>query len=136
MIVPFVDLRAQYRAIKAEIDEAVARVLDTSAFILGREVEAFERAFADYVGARFCVGVSNGTAAVQLALTACGVGPGDEVIVPANTFIASAVAVLRAGCSPVLVDVDPLTHLINVDGVVAACDGGRRAGECQEGQGG
>ncbi|HZT59269.1 MAG TPA: DegT/DnrJ/EryC1/StrS family aminotransferase [Pyrinomonadaceae bacterium] len=106
MLVPFVDLQAQYRTIKTEIDEAIRRVLDTSAFILGREVEAFERAFAEYVGARECVGVSNGTAAIQLALAACGVGAGDEVIVPANTFFATAEAVSTAGATPVFVDCD------------------------------
>src|SRR5215210_814095 len=119
-MVPFVDLQAQYRAIRTEIDEAVARVLDTSAFILGREVEAFERAFADYVGARFCVGVSNGTAAIQLALQACGVGPGDEVIVPANTFFATAEAVSTAGATPVFVDCDPATYNIDVTRIEAA----------------
>jgi dTDP-4-amino-4,6-dideoxygalactose transaminase len=113
MPVPFVDLQAQYRAIKAEVDAAVQRVLDSSAFILGREVEAFERAFAEYVGARECVGVSNGTAAIQLALQACGVGPGHEVIVPANTFFATAEAVSTAGATPVFVDCDPATR--NVD---------------------
>src|SRR5215212_7470363 len=106
MPVPFVDLQAQYRSIKAEVDAAVQRVLDTSAFILGREVEAFERAFAEYVGARECVGVSNGTAAIQLALQACGVGPGDEVVVPANTFFATAEAVSTAGATPVFADCD------------------------------
>ena len=106
MTVPFVDLQAQYRAIKPEIDEAIRRVLDTSAFILGREVEAFERAFAGYVGAEFCVGVNSGTAAIQLAVTACGVRPGDEVIVPANTFFATAEAVSTAGAVPVFVDCD------------------------------
>src|SRR2546430_12924193 len=90
MTIPFVDLQAQYRSIKSEIDAAIQRVLETSAFVLGREVEAFERAFAEYVGARECVGVSNGTAAIQLALMACGVGQGQEVIVPANTFFATA----------------------------------------------
>src|SRR5919112_5402345 len=113
MPVPFVDLQAQYRSIKAEVDAAVQRVLDTSAFILGREVEAFERAFAEYVGARECVGVSNGTAAIQLALQACGVGAGDEVIVPANTFFATAEAVSTAGATPVFVDCYPVTH--NID---------------------
>jgi dTDP-4-amino-4,6-dideoxygalactose transaminase len=113
MPVPFVDLQAQYRSIKAEVDAAVQRVLDTSAFILGREVEAFERAFAEYVGARECVGVSNGTAAIQLALQACGVGPGDEVIVPANTFFATAEAVSTAGATPVFVDCDPVNY--NID---------------------
>ncbi len=113
MPVPFVDLQAQYHSIKAEVDAAVQRVLDTSAFILGREVEAFERAFAEYVGARECVGVSNGTAAIQLALQACGVGAGDEVIVPANTFFATAEAVSTAGATPVFVDCDPSTY--NID---------------------
>jgi dTDP-4-amino-4,6-dideoxygalactose transaminase len=110
MPVPFVDLQAQYRAIKAEVDAAVQRVLDTSAFILGREVEAFERDFADYVGARECVGVSNGTAALHLALMACGVGAGQEVIVPANTFFATAEAVSAAGATPVFADCDPVTY--------------------------
>src|ERR1044071_2072367 len=113
MPVPFVDLQAQYRSIRAEVGEAVQRVLDTSAFILGREVEAFERAFAEYVGAKECVGVSNGTAAIQLALQACGVGAGDEVIVPANTFFATAEAVSTAGATPVFVDCDPVTY--NID---------------------
>ena len=113
MPVPFVDLQAQYRSIKAEVDAAVQRVLDTSAFILGREVEAFERAFAEYVGAGECVGVSNGTAAIQLALQACGVGAGDEVVVPANTFFATAEAVSTAGATPVFVDCDPVTY--NID---------------------
>ena len=120
MPVPFVDLQAQYRSIKAEVDAAVQRVLDTSAFILGREVETFERAFAEYVGARECVGVSNGTAAIQLALQACGVGPGDEVIVPANTFFATAEAVSTAGATPVFVDCDPVTYNIDAGGVEAA----------------
>ena len=120
MPVPFVDLQAQYRSIKAEVDAAIQRVLDTSAFILGREVEAFERAFSEYVGARECVGVSNGTAAIQLALTACGVGAGDEVIVPANTFFATAEAVSTAGATPVFVDCDPVTYNIDVTKIEAA----------------
>ncbi|MET0650229.1 MAG: DegT/DnrJ/EryC1/StrS family aminotransferase [Pyrinomonadaceae bacterium] len=119
MPVPFVDLQAQYRAIKAEVDEAIQRVLDTSAFVLGREVEAFERAFAEYVGARACVGVSNGTAAIQLALQACGVGAGDEVIVPANTFFATAEAVSTAGATPVFVDCDPVTCNIDANQIEA-----------------
>jgi dTDP-4-amino-4,6-dideoxygalactose transaminase len=119
MPVPFVDLQAQYRSIKAEVDAAVQRVLDTSAFILGREVEAFERAFAEYVGARECVGVSNGTAAIQLALQACGVGAGCEVIVPANTFFATAEAVSTAGATPVFVDCDPSTYNIDAGKIEA-----------------
>src|SRR5215204_3679317 len=120
MPVPFVDLQAQYRSIKAEVDAAVQRVLDTSAFILGREVEAFESAFAEYVGASECVGVSNGTAAIQLALRACGVGPGDEVIVPANTFFATAEAVSTAGATPVFVDCEPVTYNIDAAKIEAA----------------
>ena len=120
MTVPFVDLQAQYRSIKSEVDAAIQRVLDTSAFILGREVEAFERAFGEYVGAEFCVGVSNGTAAIQLALTACGVGAGDEVIVPANTFFATAEAVSTANATPVFVDCDPDSSNIDASKIEAA----------------
>ena len=120
MTVPFVDLQAQYRSIKSEVDAAIQRVLDTSAFILGREVEAFERAFSEYVGAEFCVGVSNGTAAIQLALQACGVGHGDEVIVPANTFFATAEAVSTAGATPVFVDCDPDSSNIDASKIEAA----------------
>src|ERR687890_2866106 len=120
MPVPFVDLQAQYRSIKAEVDAAVQRVLDTSAFILGREVETFEREFAAYVGAEECVGVSNGTAAIQLALQACGVGAGDEVIVPANTFFATAEAVSTAGATPVFVDCDPVNGNIDASKIEAA----------------
>jgi dTDP-4-amino-4,6-dideoxygalactose transaminase len=120
MAVPFVDLQAQYRSIKPEVDAAIQRVLDTSAFILGPEVEAFERAFAAYVGARWCVGVSNGTAAIQLALTACGVGAGDEVIVPANTFFATPEAVSTAGATPVFVDCDPASYNIDASKIEAA----------------
>ncbi|MDT7778400.1 MAG: hypothetical protein QOC99_912 [Acidobacteriota bacterium] len=120
MPVPFVDLQAQYRSIKSEIDAAIQRVLDTSAFILGPEVEAFERAFAAYVGARFCIGVSNGTAAIQLALTACGIEAGDEVIVPANTFFATPEAVSTSGATPVFVDCHPVSYNIDVDKIEAA----------------
>ena len=127
MNVPFVDLQAQYRSIKSEIDEAIHRVLDTSAFVLGREVEAFERAFAEYVGARECVGVSNGTAAIQLALTACGVGQGQEVIVPANTFFATAEAVSTAGAEPVFVDCDADSCTIDPNKIEAAITGRTRA---------
>lgn len=119
-MIPFVDLKAQYQSIKGEVDAAIQRVLDNTSFILGREVEAFEEAFAGYVGARFCVGVSNGTAAVQLAVMACGIGAGDEVIVPANTFFASAEGVSTAGASPVFVDADPISYAIDVAKIEAA----------------
>src|ERR1043165_582265 len=127
MPVPFVDLQAQYRSIKSEVDAAIQRVLDTSAFVLGREVESFERAFAEYVGAAFCVGVSNGTAAIQLALTACGVGAGDEVIVPANTFFATAEAVSTANASPVFVDCTRDSHNIDASKIEAAVSERTRA---------
>src|SRR4051812_36661270 len=126
-MVPFVDLTAQYREIKGEIDAAVARVIENAAFILGREVEAFEVAFAEYVGARFCVGVSNGTAAVQLAVTACGLGAGDEVIVPANTFFASAEAVSTSAATPVFVDADPVSYNLDVSKIEPAVTGRTRA---------
>ncbi|MCA1816041.1 MAG: DegT/DnrJ/EryC1/StrS family aminotransferase [Acidobacteria bacterium] len=120
MKVPFVDLQAQYRSIKAEIDAAIARVVESSAFVLGREVEAFEAEFASYVGARHCVGVSNGTDALQLALQACGVSRGDEVVVPANTFFATAEAVSTANARPVFVDADALSYTIDVSKIEAA----------------
>ncbi len=119
-MIPFVDLKSQYQSIKGEIDSAILRVLDNSSFILGYEVEEFESAFADYVDARFCVGVSNGTAAVQLAVMACGIGAGDEVIVPANTFFATAEGVSTAGATPVFVDADPVSYCIDVEKIEAA----------------
>ncbi|MDQ3649015.1 MAG: DegT/DnrJ/EryC1/StrS family aminotransferase [Acidobacteriota bacterium] len=118
--VPFVDLQIQYRQIKSEIDGAIGRVLDSSAFVLGREVEAFEAAFAEYVGAKFCVGLNSGTAAIQLAMTACGVGAGDEVIVPANSFFATAEGVSTAGAKPVFVDADPVSYAIDAAKIEAA----------------
>ncbi|HEV7377605.1 MAG TPA: DegT/DnrJ/EryC1/StrS family aminotransferase [Pyrinomonadaceae bacterium] len=120
MKVPFVDLQAQYKSIKDEIDVAIARVLDNASFILGREVEAFEAAFAEYVGARFCIGVNSGTAAIQLAVTACGLGAGDEVLVPANTFFATAEAVSTASATPVFVDSDSASYNIDVSKIEAA----------------
>jgi dTDP-4-amino-4,6-dideoxygalactose transaminase len=96
------------------------RVVESASFILGREVEAFERAFSEYVGTRFCVGVSNGTVAIQLAVMACGLGAGDEVIVPANTFFASAEAISTAGATPVFVDADPVSYNIDPAKIEAA----------------
>lgn len=119
-MIPFVDLRLQYQSIKAEVDAAVARVLGSASFILGPEVQAFEEAFAEYVGARFCVCVSNGTAAIQLAVTACGLGAGDEVIVPANSFFATAEGVSTASATPVFVDADPISYTIDPAKIEAA----------------
>jgi dTDP-4-amino-4,6-dideoxygalactose transaminase len=104
--VPFVDLKQQYQAIKSEISEAINRVLDNSVFVLGREVSEFEEQFAAYTGARHCIAVNSGTAAIQLAVQASEIGPGDEVIVPANSFFASAEGVSTAGATPVFIDVE------------------------------
>ena len=95
--VPFLDLHAAYAELKADIDAAVSRVLDSGHYIGGPEVERFEAEFAAYCDARACIGVGNGLDALRLALAAMDIGPGDEVIVPANTFIATAEAVVRAG---------------------------------------
>src|SRR5271168_2113796 len=92
--VPYIDLKAQYQSIKPEIDAAVARVLESSQFILGPEVAAFEQEFAAYCNAAECIALNSGTSALHLALLAAGVGPGDEVITVPFTFVASVAAVL------------------------------------------
>lgn len=108
-------LERQHATVEVELHEAFARVLDSSGFILGEEVERFEAEFADYCDTAHCVGVSSGTAALSLMLRASGIGAGDEVIVPAHTFIASALAVAHVGATPVLCDVDEGTGLIDPD---------------------
>jgi dTDP-4-amino-4,6-dideoxygalactose transaminase len=118
--IPLVDLGAQYADIKPEIDAAIARILDTSAFILGREVADFEAAFAQFVQAGGAVGVASGTAALHLSLQAAGVRPGDEVITTAHTFIATAEAISHAGATPVFVDIDPETFNLAPDRIEAA----------------
>jgi dTDP-4-amino-4,6-dideoxygalactose transaminase len=104
--VPMVDLRAQYERIRPEVDAAMARVLESTQFIKGEECTLFEREFAAYCGAPHACGVANGTDALVLALRAYGVGPGDEVVTVANTFIATGEAILLNGARPVFVDVD------------------------------
>jgi dTDP-4-amino-4,6-dideoxygalactose transaminase len=106
-MIPFVDLKAQYRSIKDEIDEAIAHVLDSSHFILGEQVEAFESEFAEYCGTTHAVGLNSGTSALHLALLAAGVGDGDEVITVSHTFVATIAAIRYCGARPVLVDIDP-----------------------------
>jgi len=125
--VPFVDLTAQYQSIKGEIDLAIARVIENTSFILGPEVEAFERAFAEYVGVRFCVGLNSGTAALHLALLAAGIGAGDEVILPANSFFATAEAVSVAGATPVFVDADAISYTIDPGKIETAITARTRA---------
>jgi dTDP-4-amino-4,6-dideoxygalactose transaminase len=112
--VPFVDLAAQQGAIHGELAAAAERVLREAEFILGREVECFEQEFARYCGCEYGIGVDSGTSALELALRAYGVGAGDEVIAPANTFIATVLAISCAGATPVLVDTDPATHTLDV----------------------
>ncbi len=111
--IPLVDLQAQYAAIGHEVDAAIGRVLRSARFILGPEVQAFEEAFAAFCGARFCVGVASGTAALELTLRALGIGPGDQVITVAHTFIATAEAISATGAQPVFVDVDPRTYTMD-----------------------
>lgn len=111
--VPFLDLRAAYLELKPEIDAAIARVLDSGWYILGPEVEAFEAEWADYCGASYAFGVGNGLDALTLALRALGIGPGDEVIVPSNTYIATWLAVSAVGATPVPVEPDSATYNIN-----------------------
>jgi dTDP-4-amino-4,6-dideoxygalactose transaminase len=112
-VIPLVDLAAQHRDVARDVEDGLASVVRRGAFILGEEVEAFEREFAAFVGVRHCVGVANGTDALELALRAAGIGAGDRVIVPANTFVATAFAVVRAGATPVFADCDPVHHLID-----------------------
>ena len=112
--VAFVDLHRTHESIRKDLDAAYARVVDTSAFTLGREVEQFEHAFAAYVGTRHAIGVASGTDALHLALRAQGIGPGDEVITAVNTFAATAEAILMVGARPVFADIDE-HYLIDVD---------------------
>ena len=113
MKVKFVDLSAQHKTLETEIKEVFNRVLANCSFVLGPEVEKFEKAFASYCGAGHCVAVSNGTAALQLVLQGLGVGPGDEVITVAHTFIATAEAINAAGARPVFVDIDPVSYTMD-----------------------
>lgn len=121
MSVPLVDLAVQHAAVADEVAEGWQQVLAKTSFIAGPQVATFEAAYATFTGVRYCVGVANGTDAIEIALRALGVGPGDECIVPANTFIATAEAVHRAGAQPVLADcADDGTYLIDPDAVEAA----------------
>jgi len=112
--IPFVDLAAQYANIKEEVNNAIQEVLGRCNFILGSQVEEFEQTFARFVNVEHAVGVSNGLDALRLSLMALDIGPGDEVILPANTYIATALAVSSVGARPILVDCDPATYNIDV----------------------
>jgi dTDP-4-amino-4,6-dideoxygalactose transaminase len=118
--IPLVDLQAAHAEVAEEVAVGFKRVIAETAFIGGEEVAAFEREYAAFSGVAHCVGMANGTDALELALRAAGVGHGDEVILPANTFIATAEAAARLGARPVLVDMDPATYLIDTDAALAA----------------
>jgi dTDP-4-amino-4,6-dideoxygalactose transaminase len=107
--VPFLDMASPYEELKAELDDAYFRFMRSGWYILGKEVEAFEQEYAAYCGSKYCVGVANGLEALHLALRACGIGEGDEVIVPSNTYIATWLAVSYSGAKPVPVEPDPRT---------------------------
>jgi dTDP-4-amino-4,6-dideoxygalactose transaminase len=113
--IPLVDLQAQYRLLQPEIDAALRSMVQRADFILGTEVAAFEQAFAHFIGTRHCVGVASGTDALFLSLRALGIGPGDKVLVPANTFVATAVAVSQAGAVSILRDIDPDSYTLDVE---------------------
>jgi dTDP-4-amino-4,6-dideoxygalactose transaminase len=119
-MIPFVDINLAYQELKAGIDAAVARVLASGWYVLGPEVEAFEAEWAAYCGVPHAVGVANGLDALTLALRALGAGPGDEVIVPSNTYIATWLAVTAVGATPVPVEPDPVTYNIDPAGIAAA----------------
>ncbi len=112
-MIPFVDLHAQYLSIKSEIDNAIKECIADTNFIKGKAVSEFERNFADYLGVKYCVGCGNGTDALEIILKALDIGPGDEVIVPALTWISTAEAVTNVGAEPVFVDINPRTYTID-----------------------
>jgi dTDP-4-amino-4,6-dideoxygalactose transaminase len=115
MSISLVDLKAQYRSIKHEIDAAIASVIAQTAFVGGPFVAEFEQAFARHCGVRHCIGVANGTDALFIALKALGIGPGDEVITAANSFVATSEAIRMAGARVVFVDIDPRSYTIDVE---------------------
>src|SRR5215470_8270059 len=126
-MIPYLDLKAQYRSIKHEIDAAVIRVLESTQFILGEEVAAFEREFAAYCQASESVGVNSGTSALHLALLAADVGPGDEVITTPFTFVATVAAIRYIGATPVFVDIEPDYFTIDATKIEAAITSRTRA---------
>src|SRR5258705_498516 len=113
-MIPFIDLQRQHAALRAELLAAAARVIDSSQFVLGAEGKALEQELAALCGVSWALGVASGTDALRLALTALGVGPGDEVITPAFSFVASATTIMMAGATPVFVDIDPATYTLDL----------------------
>lgn len=123
MTIPILDLTRQYKAIKPEIDEAIRRVVESGRFILGPEVEAFERELAEFCGVKHAIGVASGTDALYLALRALGIGPGDGVVVPSFTFFATAGVVANVGAIPIFCDIEPKTFNIDPESVRAILKG-------------
>ena len=119
-MIKFLELKKVNERFREEMGAAVKRVLDSGWYLLGKEVDAFEQEFAAYCGTKHCVGVANGLDALSLIIKAYGFGPGDEIVVPANTFIATLLAVSASGCTPVLVEPDWNTRLIDVNRIEAA----------------
>lgn len=127
MKVPFIDLALQYRNLKAEIDKGIQELCSQCSFILGPQVKEFEEGFASFVSSKHCQGVASGTDALELAFRALGIGPGDEVIIPANTFVATAIGVMQAGATPVMIDIDPSSYLIDYEKLEDACSARTKA---------
>lgn len=125
--VPYLDLAAQYRSVREEVDAAIRRVLESGRYVLGPEVSAFEEEFASYCGAAHAVGTSSGTSALHLALLAAGVGPGDEVVTTAYTFVATIETIRYVGARPVLVDVDPVSWTLDTGALEEALSPRTRA---------
>ncbi len=120
MNIPAANPQAQYASHKTEIDAAIAAALDGNRYILGPQTQAFEQEFAAYLGVRFASGVGSGTEALHIAIRACGLGPGDEIITVAHTAVATVAAIELAGAVPVLVDIDPATYTIDPNKIAAA----------------
>ncbi|MFC1908875.1 DegT/DnrJ/EryC1/StrS family aminotransferase [Chloroflexota bacterium] len=115
MMIPLVDLKTQYETVREEVDAAVHRVLEQGQYILGSDVQAFEEEMATYCGTKYAVGVASGTDALRLALLACGIQPGDEVITTPFTFVATVEVIIQCGATPVFVDIDPRSYNIDPD---------------------
>jgi dTDP-4-amino-4,6-dideoxygalactose transaminase len=126
-MIPFADLNAQYRSIQSEIDDAIKGCISDGIFIKGRVVSDFENAFADYLGAEYCIGCGNGTDALEIILTSLDIGPGDEVLVPALTWISTAEAVNNVGAEPVFVDINPETYTIDYNKIEEKITGNTKA---------
>lgn len=127
MHIPLVDLKKQYQGIKKEVLSEISLALDGMQLFLGKNVQAFESDFARYCGAQFAIGVGSGTEALHVSLSACGIGPGDEVITVSHTFIATAEAIILAGARPIFVDIDPETYNIDTSQIERMINGKTRA---------